>query len=106
MERFLMSLTQPVNPLFNVFFVAPSKDDLPKAVAKYLSKEKKSKLDRLTKDGNFGVKFIDYDWSNHGSVNTMRYEKGDLSSRTFLPFIRNPPPRKYVKDDTSLKRMR
>ncbi|KAL3806649.1 hypothetical protein ACHAXA_001951 [Cyclostephanos tholiformis] len=85
---------------------APSKDDLPKAVAKYLSKEKKSKLDRLTKDGNFGVKFIDYDWSNHGSVNTMRYEKGDLSSRTFLPFIRNPPPRKYVKDDSSLKRMR
>ena len=74
-----------------VFVTAPSKDELPRAVGAFLSKEKKSRLDRLIKDGNFNVKFIDYDWSTHGNVNTTRYEKGDLSNKSYLPFTRNPP---------------
>jgi hypothetical protein len=81
-----------------VFVTAPSKDELPWSVAPFLSKEKRAKMDKLIKDGIFSVKFIDYDWSTHDSVNTMRYEKGDLSSRSYLPFARNPP-------NKNLKRM-
>jgi hypothetical protein len=88
---------------FFVFVTAPSKYELPRSVAPYLSKEKRAKMDRLIKDGNFSVKFIDYDWSTHNSVNTTRYEKGDLSGRSF-PFTRNPQPPTYDKDETNSKR--
>ena len=63
-------------------FTAKSKVDLPKTVAEYLSKEKKTKMDRLIRNGNFSVKFIDYDWSTHDKVNAKKYKKGDLYSYT------------------------
>jgi hypothetical protein len=80
-----------------VFFslTARSKDKLPKAIAPYLSSEKRCKMDRLIDNGYFSVKFLEYDWSTHDKANTIRYEKGDLSSRSFLPFHRAPPPRRY-----------
>ena len=66
------------------FFTAKSNVELPKTIAEYLSKEKKCKMDRMILNGNFSVKFIDYDWSTHDKVNAMKYKKGDLYSYTTL----------------------
>ena len=66
------------------FFTAKSNVELPKTIAEYLSKEKRCKMDRMILNGNFSVKFIDYDWSTHDKVNAMKYKKGDLYSYTTL----------------------
>ncbi len=63
---------------------------LQRAIVPYLLEEKRCKMDRLVKNGNFILKFLDYDWSTHDKVNAVRYKKGDLISSSFLPFLHPP----------------
>jgi hypothetical protein len=67
--------------------------ELPSIIAKYLTVEKKNKMDNVIQSGNYSIHFLDYDWTTPYIINTRVYAKGE----SLFPFFRSPPPLKYDK---------
>jgi len=71
-----------------------SKDDLPQKVVHYLRGDRKEKLSKLLQQGNSTMKFLEYDWSSN-DINSITFEKGDLSPKSIFPYSSKCPPQIY-----------